>query len=317
MEQLLPSFPVLITILLFISIFWHDIRSNESSPNPPPGPWKLPFIGNLHQLLHPLFHHRLRDLAKKFGPVMQLQIGEVSTVIISSPEAAKEVLKTEDINFVDRPQLLVASILLYNSKGFGFAPYGDYWRELRKISILEMLSAKRVRSFKSIREEEVSDFIGSIRAKEGSPINLSRMIFSLGNGIIARSIIALGGLKMADAFPSSRLIHMVSGVRSRLERMHRKADEILDSIISERRANFGLASKMGKNEAEDLLGVLLNLHDHGNPESQLTTSSIKAIILGSSFEFIPFGAGKRMCPGMSFAIANIEFTLAQMLYHFD
>ncbi|KAJ6724356.1 CYTOCHROME P450 71B11-RELATED [Salix viminalis] len=251
MEQLLPSFPVLITILLFISIFWARtklIRSNESSPNPPPGPWKLPFIGNLHQLLHPLFHHRLRDLAKKFGPVMQLQIGEVSTVIISSPEAAKEVLKTEDINFVDRPQLLVASILLYNSKGFGFAPYGDYWRELRKISILEMLSAKRVRSFKSIREEE-----------------------------------ALGGLKMADAFPSSRLIHMVSGVRSRLERMHRKADEILDSIISERRANFGLASKMGKNEAEDLLGVLLNLHDHGNPESQLTTSSIKAIILVSIY----------------------------------
>lgn len=305
MEQLLPSFPVLITILLFISIFWARTKlsgSNESSPNPPPGPWKLPFIGNLHQLLHPLFHHRLRDLAKKFGPVMQLQIGEVSTVIISSPEAAKEVLKTQDINFVDRPQLLVASILFYNSKGFGFAPYGDDWRELRKNSVLGMLSAKRVRSFKSIREEEVSDFIGSIRAKEGSPINLSRMIFSLGNGIIARVSIgkkcktqeaflpivdelmqALGGLNMADAFPSSRLIHMVSRVRSRLERMHREADEILDSIISERRANSGLATKMGKNEAEDLLGVLLNLQDHGNPESQLTTSSIKAIILVSIY----------------------------------
>jgi cytochrome P450 len=38
---------------------------------------------------------------------------------------------------------------------------------------------------------------------------------------------------------------------------------------------------------------------------------------GSDFEFIPFGAGKRMCPGMLFAIANIEFPLAQMLYHFD
>ncbi|KAJ6724359.1 CYTOCHROME P450 71D10 [Salix viminalis] len=301
MEQLLPSFPVLITILLFISIFWTRtklIRSNESSPNPPPGPWKLPFIGNIHQLLHPLFHHRLRDLAKKFGPVMQLQIGEVPTVIISSSEAAKEVMKTHEINFVDRPHLLVASILLYNRKGFVFAPYGDYWRELRKISILELLSAKRVRSFKSIREEEVSDFIGSIYAKEGSPINLSRMIFSLGNGIIARASIgkkcktqeaflpvldelsqALGGLNMADVFPSSRFFRMVSRVRSRLERMHREADEMLDSIISERRANSGLASKMAKNEAEDLLGVLLNLQEHGNPESQLTTSSIKATIL--------------------------------------
>ncbi|KAF9672928.1 hypothetical protein SADUNF_Sadunf11G0095300 [Salix dunnii] len=298
---LLPSFPVLITILLFISIFWTRtklIGSNDSSPNPPPGPMKLPFIGNIHQLLHPLFHHRLRDLAKKFGPVMQLQIGEVPTVIISSSEAAKEVLKTQEINFVDRPHLLAESILFYNRKGFSFAPYGDYWRELRKISILELLSAKRVRSFKSIREEEVSDFIGSIYAKEGSPINLSRMIFSLGNGIIARASIgkkcktqeaflpivdelslALGGLNMADVFPSSRFFRMVSRVRSRLERMHREADEMLDSIISERRANSGLASKMAKNEAEDLLGALLNLQDHGNLESQLTTSSIKATIL--------------------------------------
>ncbi|KAL3576763.1 hypothetical protein D5086_022046 [Populus alba] len=68
-------------------------------------------------------------------------------------------------------------------------------------------------------------------------------------------------------------------VRSRLERMHREADAILESIISERRANSASASKTGKNEEDDLLGVLLNLQDHGNLEFQLTTSTIKAIIL--------------------------------------
>ncbi|PNT13230.1 hypothetical protein POPTR_011G130800v4 [Populus trichocarpa] len=464
---MLISLPVFLTILLVISILWtwtKFIKSNKSSSNPPPGPWKLPFIGNLHQLVHPLPHHRMRDLAKKFGPVMQLQVGEVSTVIISSSEAAKEVMKTHEINFVERPHLLAASVLFYNRKDIAFAPYGEYWRQLRKISILELLSAKRVRSFKSIREEEVSNFIASIYSKEGSPINLSRMIFSLENGITARTSIgnkcknhegflpiveelaeALGGLNMIDIFPSSKFLYMVSRVRSRLERMHREADEILESIISERRANSALASKMGKNEEDDLLGVLLNLQDHGNLEFQLTTSTIKAVILemfsgggdtsstalewamseliknprvmekaqkevrqvfndlgtipdetslhdlkflkliiketlrlhppvpliprecrkrcdvngydihvkskvlinawaigrdpncwneperfyperfinvstdfkGSDFEFIPFGAGKRMCPGMLFATANTEFPLAQMLYHFD
>ncbi|XP_061983088.1 cytochrome P450 726A27-like [Populus nigra] len=185
----------------------------------------------------------------------------------SDIEAAKEVMKTHEINFVERPHLLAATIQFYNRKDIAFAPYGEYWRQVRKISILELLSAKRVRSFKSIREEEVSNFITSIYSKEGSPINLSRMIFSLGNGITARTSIgkkyknleaflpiveeltkALGGFNMIDIFPSPKFLYMVSRVRSRLERMHREVDEILDITISERRANSALASKMGKNE---------------------------------------------------------------------
>lgn len=188
MEIQYSIFPMLLAFLLFVTIAVKLWKKSKIQDKLPPGPRKLPLIGNLHQLSTSLPHHTLRNLAKKYGPMMHLQLGEVSAVIVSSPQVAKEVMKTHDLIFANRPQLLSVEILSNNSPSLTFSPCGANWRQLRKVCVLELLSAKRVQSFESIREEEVENLIEAISLTPPQvPIDISKMIFSMTNNITARA----------------------------------------------------------------------------------------------------------------------------------
>ncbi|WCJ37099.1 cytochrome P450 family 71 subfamily B polypeptide 2 [Euphorbia peplus] len=459
MDLHITSFSFLTTFFIFISIalkLW-----KRPSKNLPPGPRKLPLIGNIHQLATDLPHRRLTELAKTYGPVMHIQIGQIPAVIISSAELAKKVLKTEELMFLERPFLLAADIMLYNRTGITFAPYGDYWREMKKIVTLEVLTAKRVKSFRSIREKEVSNFVQYLHSKGGSPVDLTSELLGLTNsiiaisttgkkckkqdeiiGVIADAIEAAGGFSIAEAFPSFGLLPKITGMSSLLRRIHQKADEILEEIINEHKAIR--ATLKSKIESDNILDVLLDIQEHGELQFNLTTDNIKAMTLemlgaatdtssvttqwaiselmknpsvmkkaqeeirrvcrgkttvdeedirelkylkliiketfrlhppvplipreclgtcqlngyviypktrvlvnagaigkdpkiwddperfyperfvdssiefkGNDFELIPFGAGKRICPGITMVMANVELMIAHMLYHFD
>ncbi|KAJ1419074.1 Cytochrome P450 [Sesbania bispinosa] len=211
---------------------------------------------------------------------------------------AKEILKTHFVAFANRPKLLSPQILAYGATDIVFTQYGDYWRQMRKICVLELLSTKRVQSFSYIREVETSKFIKSIYSSAGagssSPINVTSGIFSLISSIVSmaafgdksqdqdefvsliRKAIALtGGFEIADVFPSMKPLHILTGMRAKYERIHKRADKILENIIKKHQEKQTSAKEA---EKEDLVDVLLRLQQSSSLEIQLTTNNVKAVI---------------------------------------
>ena len=68
---------------------------------------------------------------------------------------AKECLTANDQVSSSRPELLAAKHLGYNYAMFGFSPYGSYWREVRKIISLELLSNRCLELLKDVCASEV------------------------------------------------------------------------------------------------------------------------------------------------------------------
>ncbi|KAF2611532.1 hypothetical protein F2Q70_00007886 [Brassica cretica] len=106
----------LLSLLFLISILITAVkRTKQRGGRQPPSPPGLPFIGNLHQL-GALPHQSLWELSKKYGPVMLVNLGRVPTVIVSSPETAKQVLRDHDLNCCSRPSVEAwrrASLAMY------------------------------------------------------------------------------------------------------------------------------------------------------------------------------------------------------------
>nr|X2JI34.1 RecName: Full=Germacrene A hydroxylase; AltName: Full=Germacrene A oxidase; Short=TpGAO [Tanacetum parthenium]AHN62855.1 germacrene A oxidase [Tanacetum parthenium] len=300
----------LATILFFVYKF---ATRSKSTKNSLPEPWRLPIIGHMHHLIGTIPHRGVMDLARKYGSLMHLQLGEVSTIVVSSPKWAKEILTTYDITFANRPETLTGEIVAYHNTDIVLAPYGEYWRQLRKLCTLELLSVKKVKSFQSLREEECWNLVQEIKASgSGRPVNLSENIFKLiatilsraafGKGIkdqkefteIVKEILRqTGGFDVADIFPSKKFLHHLSGKRARLTSIHQKLDNLINNLVAEHTV------KTSSKTNETLLDVLLRLKD--SAEFPLTADNVKAIILDM------FGAGTDT------SSATIEWAISELI----
>lgn len=295
MELLL--FLLAIPILLFL-IKKH--RKNEVLNPTLPGPPRLPVIGNLHQLDTSALHRYLYQLSKTYGPLMSLQLGFMPVLVVSSAKMAEEVLKTQDRVFSGRHPFFGGQKLSRNGLDLVFAPYGDYYREMRKICNLHLFSSKRVQSFRSIREDEVSQMIKKISklGLECKLTNLSEIMLSVTSAIICRITFGwryddagcgrtklqsllhdvqavAGGFFFSDYFPHMGWVDRITGQSNWVDKTCKELDMFLQEAIDEHLDH----GNRGEDDQEDFTDVLLHLQNDHSFSIDLNLDHIKSVLM--------------------------------------
>ena len=289
------QFALFLFSLLLPFLFKLHQLDGKGKLNLPLSPPKLPVIGNLHQLGR-LPHRSLRVLSSKYGPLMLLHLGHVPTLVVSSAEMAREMTKTHDIAFSNRPKTTATNIFSYGCIDVGFAPYGDYWRHTKKIVILELLSLKKVKSFQFVREEEVTLLVNQIHAcLSKGPVNLSDMLLAISNNITSRCVLGskfgekdgkstfgelskkvtmhFTAFSFGDFFPSLGWMDNLTGLVASMKACLRAMDALFDQLIEE--------YKMPNvdEDKKDFMHILLKLQKEGKLGVELTNENLKAVIL--------------------------------------
>ncbi|KAJ9670587.1 hypothetical protein PVL29_026870 [Vitis rotundifolia] len=141
-------------------------------PHLPPSPPAIPILGHLHLLLKPPIHRQLQNLSQKYGPIFSLRFGSGPVVIISSPSTIEECFTKNDIIFANRPRLLIGKYIGYNYTTIASASYGEHWRNLRRLSSLEIFSSNCVNMFLGIRRDEIKILLH--RLSQNSRDNFAR-----------------------------------------------------------------------------------------------------------------------------------------------
>lgn len=152
---------VALALLLVLYVFYRNKpkHSNKNIIPEPSGSW--PLIGHLPLLggKESTVCKKLGAMADKYGPLFSLKLGSRRVLVVSSWEIAKNCLTNNDLTLATRASIAAGKHIGYNNAIFALAPYGEYWRNIRKMVTIELLSAHRLEKLKHIRFSEMDLFI--------------------------------------------------------------------------------------------------------------------------------------------------------------
>ncbi|XP_078430203.1 cytochrome P450 superfamily protein [Wolffia australiana] len=284
----------------------------------PPGPKGWPILGNLPQLgAKP--HQTLSSLSRKHGPLFSLHFGSVHVVVAASASVAAAFLKTHDANFSNRPPNSGAEHVAYNYRDMVFAPHGSLWRALRRICSVRLFTAKAMDEFSQVREEEAAELVRALLA--GGSVELGQMVNvcavnALSRAVMGRRVFGNGLGKEAEEFKKMvvELMQVAGvfnvgdfvpwlawadpqGVVAKMKGLHRRYDELLNSIMKSHEANVGTGN--------DLLSSMMGMR--GQPIDKegtvISDVEIKAVLLNL------------FTAGTDTTSSTVEWAMAELIRH--
>nr|BBM96375.1 flavonoid 3'-hydroxylase [Matthiola incana] len=318
---------LILTILLatFLSLFIFFLlrRNRNRNHRLPPGPNPWPIVGNLPHM-GPKPHQTLAAMVTTYGPILHLRLGFVNVVVATSKSVAEQFLKIHDANFASRPPNSGAKHIAYNYQDLVFAPYGQRWRMLRKISSVHLFSAKALEDFKHVRQEEIGRLTREVARADTKPVNLGQLVNmcvvnALGREMIGRRLFGDGADHKAEEFRSMVTEMMalagvfnigdfvpaldwldLQGVAGKMKRLHKRFDAFLSSILKEHEINNG-----GDQKHTDMLTTLISLKgtDFDGDGASITDTEIKALLLNM------------FTAGTDTSASTVDWAIAELIRH--
>ncbi|KAF5473335.1 hypothetical protein F2P56_009953 [Juglans regia] len=333
MNSTMPDFQNCAILLICLASIWligfFFIRP-RTKPRLPPSPQALPIIGHLH-LLSRIPHQALHKLSNRHGTLIYLLFGSKPCVIVSSPEMARECLKTNEFCFLNSPKMANIDYLTYGSADFTMAPYGSYWKFMKKLCMTELLSGRTLEQHLPIRDQEIKRFLQLLlkKAKANEAVDVGAQLIRLTNNIISRMALRKRCSENEDESDEVRKLveemcelagkanvsEMIwfcknldlQGFGKRLKDVRDRYDAMIERIMKEHEEarKKKETSVDGGDGIKDILDSLLDVYEDESSDIRMTRKNIKGFIMNM------FGAGTDT------SAVTTEWAMSELINHPD
>nr|WET52771.1 cytochrome P450 76BK1 [Holmskioldia sanguinea] len=294
------DFSSLVIVVSLISLaYYYLMRPRRSNKKLPPGPYPLPIVGNIFQLGERP-NRSITKLAKKYGPLMSLRFGSLLTVVVSSPEMAREVLQRYDHVFSSRFVADAWEAYDHHTISVAFLPVGDRWRRMRKVFREVMLSTPRLDGSEAVRQTMITNLYDYLHESSisGKVVNIGEAAFITTLNLTAVTMFSgqvinfdvnattefkeiFGSLtsvsgkpNLSDFFPFLKPFD-IQGLRRKMELHFGQLLGMFDGIINERLKVRQRSP--GSSKKNDMLDTLLEFSE--DKENELSMNDVKHLLV--------------------------------------